>query len=517
MTTSFNRMMQKVNDANKAEQNYINKVKQYNRSMLELKNNIQKIILPTEEAKLKTTEQLKMEKEKQPVYPPTDADKAIEEKQIEKEKEHHNKINSETHNLINILTKKLSGGFDVLIKKLISLNKDGKISTDNVLKALVELNDSSKISSNTATALMKELSINSDNVGDTNMDSSTKTLKELIAEISDNTNNINIELENISELLKASNINSKTTTDILTEIKTNGKISHDTQEKLFKEMIANTDSHGKEIETLLNKLNEYNLLHQLPPSYHSKLGSTYGDNEELVQDITEQIKDDDFSELQGRDKLYGIKRDPDGNTLIGNTKVNLKYNADNGLVDVKFDGNSIPFSVEGFIELFGQQYIPRMLKVTKKDFESYADIIKLTKMSDYNIDNEKNKKLITPIKKAMNVIEPKPNTRGNTIEKTIENNLNTLYQKLIKEQKTESSTQSHSGQGCGDTNTIILPSSTEELKRELLLIMASIKAGNNSTDMKNKASSIIDQLRSKKKITKTKEKELQTFLLNIHA
>jgi len=37
MTTSFNRMMQKVNDANKAEQNYINKVKQYNRSMLELK------------------------------------------------------------------------------------------------------------------------------------------------------------------------------------------------------------------------------------------------------------------------------------------------------------------------------------------------------------------------------------------------------------------------------------------------------------------------------------------------
>src|SRR5579864_7703176 len=98
MTAIFNRMMQKVNAANKAEQNYINKVKEYNRSMFELKNNMQKLILPTEEAKLKATEQLKMEKEKQPVYPPTDAKKAIEEKQIEKEKEHLNKTTSETHN-----------------------------------------------------------------------------------------------------------------------------------------------------------------------------------------------------------------------------------------------------------------------------------------------------------------------------------------------------------------------------------------------------------------------------------
>ena len=499
-------IMKKINiQAYKAEKAYLDKVREYNRGLFELKNNIQKITLPTEEAKLKAAEQIKKEKDNEPKPPITDYDKAIEEKQLEKDIERQKKLNAETHGLIKTLTKKLSGGFNALIKKLISLNNEGKISTDSMLKTLVELNDSSKVSANTAKILLNELSVNADRVGDSDIDSSEKTLKELIAELSDNTNNINVELETISKLLKESNINSKTSADILTEIKDNGKITTDTQEKLYKEMIDKADTHGKEIKILLNKLNQQHILPSYTSGYRTEsLGSVFTDNEQLVEDMVSEIENNNFYEVFGRDINYGITRDNNGNTIIGSTKVNLKYNTDNGLVDIKFGENSIPFSVEGFIELFAQKNMPRLLKITKQDFDNYADIIKLTNMNNYNIDNEKENKLIIPIKKAIDISEPKPNTRGNTIEKTIENNLYTLYHELLNDQQ-------KTGQGL---NTIILPSSAKELKKELILIIASIKAGNNSTDMKNKASAIIDQLRNKKKISQIKEKELLTLLIN---
>ena len=62
-----------------------------------------------------------------------------------------------------------------------------------MLKTLVELNDSGKISAATAELISRELAIDSAIVGDDNIDTSAKTLKELIAEITDNTNNSNIE------------------------------------------------------------------------------------------------------------------------------------------------------------------------------------------------------------------------------------------------------------------------------------------------------------------------------------
>ena len=108
MTAEFNRMRQLDDAAYKAEKNYLDKLREYNRGIFELKSNIQKIILPTEEAKLKASQELKTIRDKEPIPPKTDADKAIEQKELLKDKERHDKLNAETHGLIRTLTNKLS-------------------------------------------------------------------------------------------------------------------------------------------------------------------------------------------------------------------------------------------------------------------------------------------------------------------------------------------------------------------------------------------------------------------------
>src|SRR3977135_2037972 len=274
MTVAFRRMLDGINSANKAEQSYLKKLRQYNRGMLEMKENLQKVILPTEEVKQSVTDKLKEEHARDPIYPKTDADKAKEENEIQKENEKHKKLNQPTQDLIKLLTKKLSGGFNAIIKKLIVLNNEGKISTNTMMKTLVELNDNSKISAKTALKIEQELTVNKANVGDANIDSGDKTLKELLTELTDNTNNISVDTDEISKQQKLSNdkldeiktqlgdanIKNNTITNILTEIKDKGVITHDTQKELLKQMISNADTNGKQIESLLDKLNESNLI-----------------------------------------------------------------------------------------------------------------------------------------------------------------------------------------------------------------------------------------------------------------
>ena len=205
MTVAFHRYRDLVNSANTAEQSYLKKLRDYNRGMFEMKENLQKIMLPTEEAKQSVTDKLKEEQAKAPVYPKTDADKAKEEIEIQKEIEKHKRLNADTKDLIKILTKKLSGGFNAIIKKLIVLNNEGKISTNTMMKTLVELNDNSKISAKTALKIEQELTVNKANIGDTNIDSGDKTLKELLTELTDNTNNISVDTDEISKQQKLSN------------------------------------------------------------------------------------------------------------------------------------------------------------------------------------------------------------------------------------------------------------------------------------------------------------------------
>src|SRR3977135_910477 len=269
MTVAFRRMLDGINSANKAEQSYLKKLRQYNRGMLEMKENLQKVILPTEEVKQSVTDKLKEEHARDPIYPKTDADKAKEENEIQKENEKHKKLNQPTQDLIKTLTKKLSGGFNVIIKKLIELNNEGKISTNTMLKTLVELNDNSQISAKTALKIEQELTVNKATVGDINIDTSDKTLKELLAELTDNTNEINkqhklshVKLDEIKAQLNAANIKTDTINSVLTEIRDDGVITHDTQKTLLKQMIDNADSNGKQIETLLKTMNQSNLINK---------------------------------------------------------------------------------------------------------------------------------------------------------------------------------------------------------------------------------------------------------------
>ena len=74
-----------------------------------------------------------------------------------------------------------------------------------MLKTSVELNDNSKISANTALKIEQELTVNKANVKDPDMDSVDKSLKELLAEITDNTNNISVDTDEISKQRKISN------------------------------------------------------------------------------------------------------------------------------------------------------------------------------------------------------------------------------------------------------------------------------------------------------------------------
>ena len=110
MTVALHRMIDLVNSADKAEQSYLKKLREYYRGMFEMKENLQKIMLPTEEAKQSVMDKLKEEQDKAPTYPKTDADKAKEEIEIQKEIEKHKRLNADTKDLIKILTKKLSGG-----------------------------------------------------------------------------------------------------------------------------------------------------------------------------------------------------------------------------------------------------------------------------------------------------------------------------------------------------------------------------------------------------------------------
>ena len=102
-------MLNLVNSANTAEQSYIKKLREYNTGIFKMKENLQKIILPTEEAKQSVMDKLKEEQGKAPVYERTDADKAKDAITMQKDIDRYNKLNARIIALLNTLT--VQGGF----------------------------------------------------------------------------------------------------------------------------------------------------------------------------------------------------------------------------------------------------------------------------------------------------------------------------------------------------------------------------------------------------------------------
>ena len=73
----------------------------------------------------------------------------------------------------------------------------------------------------------------------------------------------------------------------------------------------------------------------------------------------------------------------------------------------------------------------------------------------------------------------------------------------------------YTGQGISTKGkVIILPSSYKQLRKDLTLIIASIHAGNDSDEMKNRGLAIIDELKNKGKIQSREEVQLQKFFIS---
>jgi len=445
MTSGYFTVMERINDANNAQQIYINKIKEYQRGIQDLKSNIEKVIIPVEEAKAKAAEQIaKSTKEKQSLHVKTDADKAKEELD-----------RPELNKLIITLTNNLQNEFGGLVNKLNELLHEGKVSAANVTKALVELHDTNKVSVNTSQKILEELT------GEEELDEDEfNELRSLFGE---------------------------------EQFKTKREKEKSFNKRIRNQMNAITDSREKLI------------LPSIPDSSirtrtTSEVSSLFGN-----------IQNNDFSGFQG------INKDTDGNTYIGDVKFNIKYNDERDEVDITQpkSGDNIKFSVNGFNELFGGLNMPQLNKITKVDFINYAKLVENTNIEDITIDQDKIE-LLNKIKEIMKEYESKPGKPNTRLQTSTRNHkLITLYDKVTKSQPSKSSFalegSARSGEGC---STVILPNSVKELKQQLTLIMASLNAGNNSTDMKNKASAIIDQLHKKKQITSSKEKQLLSMVFS---
>ena len=185
---------------------------------------------------------------------------------------------------------------------------------------------------------------------------------------------------------------------------------------------------------------------------------------------------------------------------FGARKIDIRYNKNSKRYYMEYDNKRKEISEASYNELITYPNQTDINNVPRNNFIKYGMIVHESKPFPRNSGP-----LITSIQTTIGKA---------TSDKTIKERLGELYDKLMPQAQLATPPSSTStGQGLGEPTTVILPSSPTELKKELLLIIASLKAGNNSTDLKNKAAAIIDQLRKKKKIGVSKERELLSFLI----
>src|SRR6266853_3019252 len=165
MSSGFKIMLSRITAANNAQQGYINKVKEYNKGIQELKSNVEKIVIPTEEAKAKAAAQIMQEQIKQEQSKTkSDADKASErakeEEILKKETEKFSNISSgQVNSIISKLSLVLKDQFGnlPLVETLNKLHKERRVDSYKVAEALIELHDSHKISNDTSKKILEEL------------------------------------------------------------------------------------------------------------------------------------------------------------------------------------------------------------------------------------------------------------------------------------------------------------------------------------------------------------------------
>src|SRR6266853_168238 len=338
MSSEFKIMLSRINAANNAQQGYINKVKEYNRGIQELKSNIEKIVIPTEEAKAKAAAQIKQEQIKQEQSKTkSDADKVKEEEILKKETEKFSNISSgQVNSIINKLTLVLKDQFGnlPLIETLNKLHKERRVDSYKVAEALIELHDSHNISNDTSKKILEELTGQEDVYREVKDDlnefrvlfgDEPTTHIEKVG-VKEKDISLRKTLNEIKKGLDAANINAKTSADVLKDIQEKGVITHETQKELHKEMIENANTHGEEVKKLIETLNDRTISvsdsRTDPPTYDEA-------TVKQIDDDIDSIRNKNFDNIVGRDKVYGLLKDVDvsGATKfrIGDKNVKLEY------------------------------------------------------------------------------------------------------------------------------------------------------------------------------------------------
>ena len=112
MSEGYRIMMERIHRARASENSYLNKLRDYNKAKFELSTNIANIVIPTEEAKAKAAEKIKLENEKKLLeYPKSDAEKAKEKELQQKEIEKFDALRVNQRNEINALSRDIQKKF----------------------------------------------------------------------------------------------------------------------------------------------------------------------------------------------------------------------------------------------------------------------------------------------------------------------------------------------------------------------------------------------------------------------
>src|SRR6266853_561281 len=183
-------MMERIHRARASENSYLNKLRDYNKTKFELSTNIANIVNPTEEAKAKAAEKIKLENEKKLLeYPKSDAEKAKEKELQQKEIEKFDALRVNQRNEINALSKdiqkKFGDAIGHVVNNLMKLNEAGKIESGKVITALEEIKTTGKTSADTANGLLR------------NLTESEMSTKEEITKLRDDMRKTNINLVDI--------------------------------------------------------------------------------------------------------------------------------------------------------------------------------------------------------------------------------------------------------------------------------------------------------------------------------
>src|SRR5277367_1095867 len=265
----------------------------------------------------------------------------------------------------------------------------------------------------------------------------------------------------------------------LDELDKNGKINNNTQDNLIDEIKKNGDVSTEQLKAVKEVLN-YNK-------------ATLKEIENLKDVTTKSIG---LMVLQkvGKDEMNGKSFD-------------VSYDQVHDEFVIEYSKIKYPFSKSSYQELIENRnnYPTDLSKLSENDLYSYWLLLK--NLGETKVPNHTTHDKISFNNQVLGF------GRKGALEHNVREQIKKVRSPTQASQSSSSSSSSSVATGQG-LSVIILPSSYKQLKNDLALIIASIHAGNDSTEMKNKGLAIIEELKNKGKLNYREETQLQKFFLS---